>query len=707
MLSVVRVKRYSTSELWGEKMEGQYSIEKIRNIGIVAHIDAGKTTTTERILYYTGKISRMGEVDDGTAVMDWMEQEKERGITITSAATTCFWSGHCINIIDTPGHVDFTVEVERALRVLDGAVVIFCGVEGVEPQSETVWRQANRYSIPRIVFINKLDRVGADFYRVVEDIRKKFDLIPLPLQLPIGEEKDFRGLVDLIKMKALFWEGEGLNAKILEEKIPSYLNEKAIFFRNELVVKVAEANDEFMEKFLEKGDLKAEEIREGIRSITLAHKAVPILCGSALKNKGIRLLLDAIIDYLPSPLDTPPIEGVDPVNGEREKRICSSKEPFSALAFKIVTDPYVGRLTYFRVYSGKIKAGSRVYNSTKDKEERIARILEMHGNHRKEKREISAGEIGAGIGPKNIDTGDSLCEKEHPIIFEKIKFAEPVISTAIEPKTKSDEEKLFVSLSKLAQEDPTFKVHQDEETGQTIVSGMGQLHLDIILDRLQREFKISVKTGKPQVAYKETIRAKAQARGQYIHQSGGKGHYGDVQLEVEPGNDKEGAFFVDKIKGGAIPREFISAIKKGVEEAMQTGVLWGYPMVNIKVSLIDGSYHPVDSSEFAFKTAASIAFKKASRHANPYLLEPIMRMEVKLPQDFVGEVMGDIVSRRGRIYRMETKESMCYLGAYVPLAELFGYTTRLRSLTKGKAIPNTEFSHYAEVPSSVAEKLMR
>jgi elongation factor G len=705
MLSVVGVKRYPTSELRREKMEGQYSIEKIRNIGIVAHIDAGKTTTTERILYYTGKISRVGRVDDGTAVMDWMEQEKERGITITSAATTCFWKDHYINIIDTPGHVDFTVEVERTLRVLDGVVVIFCGVEGVEPQSETVWRQANRYSIPRIVFVNKLDRTGANFYRVIEDIREKFDLVPLPLQLPIGEEKDFRGLVDLIKMKAFFWEGEGLKANILEKPIPSYLKEKALSFRNDLVIKAAEANDEVMEKFLEKGDLKTEEVKEGIRSLTLAHKAVPILCGSALRNKGIRLLLDAIIDYLPSPLDIPPMQGVNPVNGGRKTRISSPKEPFSALAFKIVTDPYVGRLTYFRVYSGRIKAGSRVYNSTEDEEERIARILEMHANDRREKREISAGEIGAAIGPKNIDTGDSLCEKEHPIIFERIKFAQPVVSMAIEPKTKSDEEKLFVSLSKLTQEDPTFKVHQDEETGQTIISGMGQLHLDIILDRLQREFKISVKTGKPQVAYKETIKARAQAQGQYIHQSGGRGQYGDVWLEVEPKSSEEEKFFVNKIKGGVIPREFISAIKKGIEEAMQTGVLRGYPMVNVKVSLIDGSYHPVDSSEFAFKIAASIAFKKAARQANPYLLEPIMRVEVKLPQDFAGEVMGDIVSRRGRIYRMETKKDICYLGAYVPLVELFGYATRLRSLTKGKAVPNIEFSHYAEVPSSIVEKL--
>jgi len=704
-VSVVDVKSYPTPELWREKMEGEHYIKKIRNIGIVAHIDAGKTTATERILYYTGKISRIGEVDDGTAVMDWMEQEKERGITITSAATTCLWKNHYINLIDTPGHVDFTVEVERALRVLDGVVVIFCGVEGVESQSETVWRQANRYSIPRIVFVNKLDRVGADFYRVVEEIRKKFALIPLPLQLPIGEEKDFRGLVDLIKMKALFWEGEELEAKIFEGEVPSYLRERALSLHKDLVMKAAEANDELLEKFLEKGDLEIEEIKEGIRSITLAHKGVPILCGSALKNKGIQLLLDAIIDYLPSPLDVPPMKGVNPLNGEREKRIPSNREPFSAFAFKIVTDPYVGRLTYFRVYSGKIKAGSQVYNSTKGEQERITRILEMHANHRKEKKEISAGEIGAAIGPKNVDTGDSLCEKEHPIVFEKIKFAEPVISVAIEPKTKLDEEKLFVSLYKLAQEDPTFRVRQDEETGQTVISGMGELHLDIILDRLQREFKISVKTGKPQVAYRETIRTKAKARGQYIRQSGGKGQYGDVLLEVEPKKDEEETF-IDKIKGGVIPKEFIPAIKKGIEEAMQNGVLGGYPMINVKVSLIDGSYHPVDSSEIAFKTAASIAFKKAVRQANPYLLEPIMKVEVKTPQDFVGEVMGDITSRRGQIYKMETEKDACHLGAYVPLAELFGYATRLRSLTKGKAIPYIEFSHYAEIPSSISEKLV-
>jgi elongation factor G len=687
--------------------KNSYHLDRIRNIGMVAHIDAGKTTLTERILYYTGRIRKVGEVHEGTAVMDWMIQEKERGITITSAATTCFWEGHQINIIDTPGHVDFTVEVERTLRVLDGAVIIFCGVEGVEPQSETVWRQANRYHIPRITFVNKLDRAGADFYRVVESIGKELDLTPLPLQIPIGEGETFRGVVDLVQMEAVIWYGEGLEARVSREEIPPHLRAKALDFHHQLVEKAAEVNDNYLEKFLEKGDLSSEEIKRAVRHMTLHHKAVPVVCGSALKNKGTRLLLDAVRDYLPSPLDVPPVEGLDPISGEKERRVSSPDEPLAALAFKVITDPYVGRLTYFRVYSGKIKAGSLVYNSMKHEKERFGRILEMHANYREERAEIKAGEIGAAIGPRNIDTGDSLCDEQHPIILENIEFAQPVISIAIEPKTKLDQDKLSDSLSRLVGEDPTFRVHQDKETGQTIISGMGQLHLEVILDRLRREFKIGVNTGEPQVAYRETVRKKASSQGRYVHQSGGKGQYGDVWLQVEPRSKDDETMFQDKTKGGTIPKEFIPAIRQGIEQAMNTGVLGGYPMVDIKVSLLDGSYHPVDSSEFAFKAAASIAFKKAVREADPYLLEPIMKVEIKVPQDFLGEVLGDITGRRGQIHKMEHEGNIRYLKAYIPLAELFGYVTRLRSLTQGKAQPNIEFSHYQEIPPGITGQLIR
>ncbi len=686
-------------------MKPTHSLDKVRNIGIVAHIDAGKTTTTERILYYTGKIHKVGEVHEGAAVMDWMDQERERGITITSAATTCFWKNHRINIIDTPGHVDFSVEVERTLRVLDGAVIIFCGVEGVEPQSETVWRQANRYHIPRLTFINKMDRVGADFYRVIDSIKQKFELIPLPLQLPIGKEENFRGVVDLVQMKALIWHGDGLTAKISTENVPFSLEELASYWHNYLLEKITENNDECLERFLEKGTLEVEEIKREVRKMTLSHRVVPVLCGSALRNKGTRLLLDAIVDYLPSPLDIPPVVGVNSLSGKKEKRRASAQESFSGLAFKIVTDPYMGRLTYLRVYSGTIKAGQLVYNSTKGQKERIARILEMHANYREDREEIFAGDIGAAIGPREIDTGDSLSDEKHPIIFESIKFAEPVISVAIEPKTGSDEDRLASSLSKLTQEDPGFKIRQDEETGQIIISGMGQLHLEVILERLRRDFKVGVDAGKPQIAYKEAIRKKARARGQYIRQSGGRGQYGDVWLEVEPGKDGEETF-VDKTKGGVIPKEFTPAIKKGIEQAMSNGILSGYPFTDIKVNLLDGSYHPIDSSEFAFKTAASIAFKKACQEADPYLLEPLMKVEVKIPQDFVGDVIGYLTSRRGRIYKMEARDDIHYLSGYVPLAELFGYVTKLRSMTQGRGIPNIEFSHYEEVPSDVAEKII-
>ena len=687
--------------------KNSYDLDRIRNIGIVAHIDAGKTTLSERMLYYTGKIRKVGEVHEGTAVMDWMIQEKERGITITSAATTCFWRDYQINIIDTPGHVDFTVEVERTLRVLDGAVIIFCGVEGVEPQSETVWRQADRYHIPRITFINKLDRVGADFYRVVESIGEEFDLIPLPLQIPIGEEEAFRGVVDLVQMEAVIWYGEDLEARVFREKIPSDLRAKASDFHHQLVEKVAEANDNYLEKFLEKGDLSSEEIKKAVRYMSLHHKAVPVVCGSALKNKGTRLLLDAAVDYLPSPLDVPPVEGLDPISGEKEKRKPSLDEPLAALAFKVISDPYVGRLTYFRVYSGKIKAGSLVYNSMKHRRERFSRILEMHANYREERPEIKAGEIGVAVGPRNIDTGDSLCDEQHPIILENIEFAQPVISIAVESKTKLDQEKLSESLSRLVEEDPTFRVHQDRETGQTIISGMGQLHLEVILDRLRREFKIGVNTGEPQVAYRETVREKASARGQYIHQSGGKGQYGDVWVQVEPRSKDDETVFQDKTKGDSVPKEFIPAIREGIEQAMNTGVLGGYPLVDIKVSLIDGSYHPVDSSEFAFRAAASIAFKKAVLEADPYLLEPIMKVEIRVPEDFLGEVLGDITSRRGQIHKMEHEGNIRYLKTYIPLTELFGYVTRLRSLTQGKAVPNIEFSHYEEMPPGMAGQLTR
>jgi len=687
------------------KMGEQNYLKKIRNIGIVAHIDAGKTTTTERILYYTGKIHRIGEVHEGTAVMDWMEEEKKRGITITSAATTCRWKGHRVNIIDTPGHVDFTVEVERVLRILDGVIIIFCGVEGVESQSETVWRQADKYSIPRITFINKLDRVGADFYRVLKQIKKNFQLTPLPVQIPIGQEDRFKGVVDLIKMKALIWKSDNVNSRILEEEIPPYVKEKAFSFHRDLVEKAAEANDELLEEFLEKGNLNSAQIKEGIRTLTLEHRGVPIFCGSALKNKGTRLLLDGVIDYLPSPLDVPEVEGFNPLNKKKEKRKVSINEPFSALAFKIVTDPYAGRLTYFRVYSGKISSGSSVYNSTKKRREKVGRILEMHANYRIERKEVCAGEIGALVGSNSIETGDSLCDEQYPIILEPIKFAEPVISIAVEPKTKLEQNKLAISLSKLSEEDPTFKVRQDEETGQTIISGMGELHLEVILDRLNREFGIRVNAGKPQVTYRESIKERAQARGQYIKQAGGRGQYGDVFLEVEPKKDGE-EDFVDKTKGGVIPKEFIPAIKKGVKQAMLNGVLGGYPLVNIKAILLDGSYHPVDSSEHAFKTAAIIAFKEASRKASPYLLEPIMKLEIKVPREFLGDVMKDVMAHRGHIIKLEGGEKIRHLSALVPLSELFGYVTRLRSLTQGKATPNLEFSHYQEIPQEIMKKIL-
>ena len=686
--------------------DNSYQLDRMRNIGIVAHIDAGKTTLTERVLYYTGKIRRVGEVHDGTTVMAWMIQEKERGITITSAATTCSWRSHQINIIDTPGHVDFTVEVQRALRVLDGAVIIFCGVEGVEPQSEAVWHQANRYNIPRIIFVNKLDRVGADFYRAVRSVSENFDLVPAILQIPIGEEETFRGVVDLVRMETVIWQGEGLEARVSREKIPRDLEDQAYDFHHKLVEIAAEANDEYLEKFLEKGDLEAEEIKKAVRLMTIERRAVPVVCGSALKNKGVRLMLDAVVDYLPSPLDIPAVEGLHPISGEKETRKPSVDESMASLAFKVVTDPYVGRLTYFRVYSGAIKAGSFVYNSTKRRKERFNRILEMHANYREERTEIRAGEIGAAIGPRNIDTGDSLCDYKHPVVLESIKFAEPVLSIAVEPKTKLDQDKLSGALSRLVEEDPSFRVTFDEETGQTILSGMGQLHLEIILDRVGREFGVGVNTGEPQVSYRETVRKKALAQGRYIHQSGGRGQYGDVWLEVEPKDKDDTKVFVDKTRGDSIPKEFMRAIRKGIEQAMSAGTLGGYPLIDVKTSVVDGSHHRVDSSEFAFRSAASIAFKKAASEADPCLLEPSMKVEIKVSEDCLGEVLGDLGGRRGRIHKVESQGNTRHLAAYVPLAELFGYVTQLRSLTQGKAVPNIEFSHYEEVPPEVASGLM-
>jgi len=686
-------------------MEGKAYIEKIRNIGIVAHIDAGKTTTTERMLYYTGKTHRVGEVHEGTTVMDWMEEEKKRGITITSAATTCQWKGRRINIIDTPGHVDFTVEVERVLRILDGVIIIFCGVEGVEPQSETVWRQTDKYDIPRITFINKLDRVGADFYRVLDEIKNNFELISLPVQLPIGEEENFRGVVDLIEMKALIWESNDVDSKIKEEEIPFDMQEKALAFHDELVENVAGSSDELLEEFFEKGFLTPAQIKQGVRTLTLEHRGVPIFCGSALRNKGTRLLLDGVIDYLPSPLDLPEVEGFSPLSKKSVKRKVSIDEAFSALAFKIVTDPYAGRLTYFRVYSGKISPGSSVYNSSKKRREKVGRILEMHANYRIERKEICVGEIGALVGSNIIKTGDSLCDEQYPIILESIKFAEPVISIAVEPKTKLEQNKLAIALSKLSEEDPTFKVCQDEETGQTIISGMGELHLEIISNRLNREFNIKVNVGKPQVTYRESIKKKTWARGQYIKQTGGRGQYGDVSLEVKPKKDEE-EYFVDKTKGGVIPREFIPAVRKGVKHAMLNGVLGGYPLIDVKATLFDGSFHPVDSSEHAFRTAAIIAFKKALGKASPYLLEPIMKLEVKVPQKFLGDVTRDIMARRGQIFKLEGGGKIRQLSAFVPLSELFGYVTRLRSLTQGRAVPNLEFSRYQEVTPEITREIL-
>jgi len=672
----------------------------------MAHIDAGKTTTTERILYYTGVTYKIGEVHEGTAVMDWMVQEQERGITITSAATTCFWKGHRINIIDTPGHVDFTIEVERSLRVLDGAVAVFDAVAGVEPQSETVWRQANKYGVPRIAFMNKMDRVGADFFMSVQSMVDRLGANPVAVQIPMGSEDRFRGPIDLVGMKAIYFDDETLGAKYVEDTIPQDMMPQARAYREKMLEALADIDDNIMEKFLGGEEIGEDEIRAAIRKGTVAMKITPVLCGSAFKNKGVQLLLDAIVDYLPSPLDVPPVVGVNPLDNSTVMRRPSDAEPFSALAFKVMTDPYVGQLTFIRVYSGVLSAGSYIYNSTKDTKERVGRLLRMHANIREEIKEVSAGDIAAAVGLKNTLTGDTLCDEKFPIVLESIEFPEPVISVAIEPKTKADQEKLSQSLARLSQEDPSFRVSFDEETGQTIISGMGELHLEIIVDRLLREFKVSANVGKPQVAYKETIRASAKAEGRFVRQSGGRGQYGHVYIEIEPAEAGKGFEFVNRIVGGTIPKEYIPAVEKGIREALDSGVLAGYPVVDVRATLYDGSYHEVDSSEMAFKIAGSMAFKEAAKRARPVLLEPIMSVEVVTPEEYMGDVMGDLNSRRGKIQSMEKRGNAQVIRATVPLSEMFGYATDLRSKTQGRATYTMQFSHYEDVPKGIAEAII-
>jgi elongation factor G len=683
-----------------------FSLEKTRNIGIMAHIDAGKTTTTERILYYTGVSHKIGEVHDGTATMDWMEQEQERGITITSAATTCTWRDNRVNIIDTPGHVDFTIEVERSLRVLDGAVAVFCSVGGVEPQSETVWRQADKYRVPRIAFINKMDRVGADFFRGVNMIKDRLKANPLPIQLPIGSEENYRGIIDLVTMKAIIWNDESLGAKFEETEIPADLLDSAEEYREMMIEEISSHDDVLMEKYLGGESLTEAEIRAAIRQATIDIKICPVVCGSAFKNKGVQPLLDAVVDYLPSPLDIPPIKGINADTDQEVERKASDGEPFSALAFKIMTDPFVGQLCFIRVYSGVLNSGSYVYNSTKGKKERIGRLLKMHANKREEIKEVYAGDIAAAVGLKYSTTGDTLCPEDHPVILESIEFPDPVISIAIEPKTKADQEKLGTSLAKLASEDPSFRVRTDEETGQTIISGMGELHLEIIVDRLMREFKVEANVGKPQVAYRETITKKVKVEGKFVRQSGGRGQYGHVWLEVEPQEAGAGYEFVDAIKGGVVPREYIPAVDKGIQEALDSGVLAGFPVVDVKVTLIDGSYHEVDSSEMAFKIAGSMGFKAGCQKASPVLLEPIMSVEVVVPEEYMGEVIGDLNSRRGRIMGMENRAGAQVVGSMVPLAQMFGYATDLRSATQGRATYTMTFHHYEQVPKSVSEEII-
>jgi elongation factor G len=682
-------------------------LERTRNIGIMAHIDAGKTTTTERILYYTGISYKIGEVHEGTAVMDWMVQEQERGITITSAATTCFWRDNRVNIIDTPGHVDFTIEVERSLRVLDGAVAVFCGVGGVEPQSETVWRQADRYGVPRIAFVNKMDRVGADFPRAVHQIRERLNANPVVLQLPLGAEENFRGVIDVVTMKAVVWEDESLGARYRQEDIPASELEAANAARERLLEALADTNERIMEKYLDGREIAEAEIRAAIRAATVRMQLVPVVCGSAFKNKGVQPLLDAVVDYLPSPLDVPPVKGANPNSGNEEERLPSDSEPFTALAFKIMSDPYVGTLTFLRVYAGVMTSGSYVYNSVKGKKERIGRLLKMHANKREEIKEVYAGDIAAAVGLRDTTTGDTLCDENKPIVLERMEFPDPVISIAIEPKTKADQERLGGSLQKLATEDPSFRVSTNTETGQTLISGMGELHLEIIVDRLLREFKVDANVGKPQVAYKETVRKAVEQESKFIRQTGGRGQYGHVVLRVEPLEPGGGFQFVDGTKGGVIPREYIPAIQKGVKEAMESGVLAGYPVVDVKSTVTYGSYHEVDSSEIAFKIAGSMAFKEAMAKASPVILEPIMSLEVVTPEDFMGDVISDINRRRGRIGGQEPRGNTQVISAVVPLAEMFGYATDLRSRTQGRATFTMQFSHYEPVPKGIGPEALR
>ena len=686
-------------------MGRQFPLEKTRNIGIMAHIDAGKTTTTERILFYTGRVHTVGETHDGGATMDWMVQEQERGITITSAATTCQWDGHRLNIIDTPGHVDFTVEVERSLRVLDGSVAVFCAKGGVEPQSETVWRQADKYGVPRMAYVNKMDITGANFYNVVEMMKDRLGANAVPIQLPIGYEDTFEGMVDLIRMQAIVYNDKmGKDEQFVE--IPADMQEKAEEYRAMLMEAVAESDDELMMKYLEGEELTEEEIMAGIRKQTIACKMTPVCCGSSYKNKGVQPLLDAVVAFMPAPTDIPPIKGINPETGEEDCRPSSDEEPFSALAFKIMTDPFVGKLAFLRVYSGTLGSGSYVYNSTKGKRERIGRILQMHANHREEIDMVYSGDIAAAVGLKDTTTGDTLCDEKHEIILESMVFPDPVISVAVEPKTKADQEKMGIALQKLAEEDPTFRVHTDAETSQTIISGMGELHLDIIVDRLLREFKVGCTVGNPQVAYRETIRKAVKSEGKFVRQSGGKGQYGHCWLEITPLEPGEGFKFENKVVGGAIPKEYISPIEAGVKEAMENGVVAGYPMVDIAVTVYDGSYHEVDSSEMAFKIAGSMGFKSGAQKANPVILEPYMKVEVTVPEEYMGDVIGDINSRRGRIEGMEARNGAQVIRAFVPLAEMFGYATDLRSKTQGRGNYSMEVYHYEDVPKNIAEAIV-
>ena len=687
-------------------------IERYRNIGIMAHIDAGKTTTTERVLFYTGVSHKIGEVHDGAAVMDWMEQEQERGITITSAATTCFWKGmdgsfpeHRINIIDTPGHVDFTIEVERSLRVLDGACTVFCAVGGVQPQTETVWRQANKYKVPRLAFVNKMDRSGANFMRVYEQMQSRLKAHPVPIQLPIGAEDQFQGVVDLIKMKAIYWDDSTQGMRFEERDIPAELADEAKSWREKMLESAAEASEELMNKYLEEGDLSAADIKKGLRLRTIANEIVPMLCGSAFKNKGVQAMLDAVIEFMPSPTDIPAIKG-ERDNGEPDERHASDDEPFAGLAFKIATDPYVGQLIFFRVYSGVVNSGDTIYNPIKGKKERIGRLLQMHANQRDEIKEVRAGDIAAAVGLKEATTGDTLCDPAKVITLERMIFPEPVIHVAVEPKTKADQEKMGIALNRLAQEDPSFRVRTDEESGQTIISGMGELHLEIIVDRMKREFGVEANVGAPQVAYREAIKKSVEVEGKFVKQSGGRGQYGHVWIKMEPNEQGKGYEFVDAIKGGTVPREYIPAVDKGLQETLPNGVLAGFPVVDVKVTLFDGSYHDVDSNENAFKMAASMAFKDGMRKASPILLEPMMAVEVETPADFMGNVVGDLSSRRGMIQGMEDLPGLKVIRAEVPLAEMFGYSTALRSATQGRATYTMEFKHYTEAPKNVADAII-